>query len=136
MRFAKTEGRMDLLNSVLKRIFSQNPELGKGVHEAKILELWPKAMGEPISRHARAVQIKGSTLFVSVEHPVWRQELHSNKMLALKKLNRMLREELGPPPEGKDFWIEDLYLQGASGTANGINPYSSKSRKGYTKKQS
>lgn len=120
---------MDLLNSILKKIFSQNPDLGKGVHEAKILELWPRAMGEPISRHARAVQIKGSTLFIAVEQPVWRQELHSNKMLALQKLNRLLREELGPAP-GRDYWIEEIFFQG-SGT---VSAHFSKSKKGYTKK--
>jgi hypothetical protein len=120
---------MDLLNSVLKRIFALNPELGKGVHEAKILELWPKAMGEPISRHARAVQIKGSTLFIAVEQPVWRQELHSNKMLALQKLNQLLREELGPAP-GREAWVEELFFQGPGA----VSPSFSRSKKAYTKK--
>ncbi|NDF14429.1 DUF721 domain-containing protein [bacterium] len=122
---------MDLLNTVLKKIFSQNPELGKGVHEARILELWSKAMGEPISKHARATQIQGSTLFIAVEQPVWRQELHSNKMLALKKLNHLLREELGPPPK-RDFWVEELFFQGAG--AGGLSPNASRSGKAYTRK--
>ncbi len=115
---------MDVLNQILKKILSSKPELSKGLHEARILELWAKAMGETLSKHAKAVQVKGSTLFISVDQPVWRQELHSNKRLALQKLNRALIQELGTPNQ-REFWIEDLFFMGSPGT-NGNPPKSNK----------
>jgi|GEM_PF-1121609 len=129
--FAKTEGRMDSLNQVLKKILSSNPDLGKGMQEARILELWPQAIGESISKHAKAVQLKGSTLFISVEKPVWRQELHSNKTLVLEKLNRFLKEELGPSPKSND-WIQDIFFLGSQSTSTSSNW--TKAGKPYPKK--
>ena len=105
---------MDLLEKILKRILSTNPDLASGVHEARILELWGSAMGEAIARHTRATHLKGSTLFVSVDHPVWRQELHANKRLALQKLNETLITALGKPAN-REFWIEELFLGSEQG---------------------
>jgi hypothetical protein len=102
---------MDSLSQVLKRILSSNPDLGKGLEEARVLELWPEAIGESIAKHSKAVQIKGTTLFISVEKPVWRQELHSNKTLVLQKLNRHLRARLGPPRSGQE-WVTDIFFLG------------------------
>jgi predicted nucleic acid-binding Zn ribbon protein len=110
--FAKNEDPMDTLSQILKRILSTNPELSHGVEEARILELWPEAVGESIARHSKAVQIKGTTLFISVEKPVWRQELHSNKSLVLQKLNRHLSVRLGQHRSGGN-WIEEIFFLGA-----------------------
>ncbi|MBU6154481.1 MAG: DUF721 domain-containing protein [Bdellovibrionales bacterium] len=103
---------MDSLSQVLKKILSANPGLSQGVEEARILELWPEAIGESISKHAKAVQIKGTILFISVEKPVWRQELHSNKSLVLQKLNQNLRTRLGPPRSGSE-WISEIFFLGS-----------------------
>ena len=100
---------MDLLDKILKRILNSNPELASGVHEARILELWSVSMGDAIARHSRATHLKGSTLFVSVDHPVWRQELHANKRLALQKLNETLNSAIGKPAN-RAAWVEDLFL--------------------------
>jgi len=108
---------MDILGKVLKRILASNPDLGVGVQEARVLEFWGKAMGESIAKHSRATHLKGTTLFVAVDHPVWRQELHANKMLALKKLNQTLEEALGAPPS-RGVWIEDLFLMSSQGTTS------------------
>jgi hypothetical protein len=116
---------MDSLSQVLKKILSLNPDLGKGIHEARILELWPLAIGESISKHARAVQIKGTTLFISVEKPVWRQELHSNKTLVLQKLNRYLIENLGAPSRG-DLWIADIFFLGSQSPTTSSRPKAGK----------
>ncbi len=119
--FAKTEARMDSLHQVLKKILSSNPVLGKGMEEARLLELWPEGVGESIAKHSKAVQIKGTILFVSVEKPVWRQELHSNKALVLEKLNRCLRERLGAPRSGT-LWISDIFFLGPQGASSSTGP--------------
>ena len=108
---------MDILGKVLKRILAANPDLGVGVQEARILEFWEKAMGESIAKHSKATHMEGSTLFVSVDHPVWRQELHSNKMLALKKLNQTIDEALGKHAT-RATWVEDLFLTSSQGSTS------------------
>ena len=100
---------MDLLNRVLEQILGNRPELKRGINEARILDLWPKAVGAQIAKYAQAVSLKGSTIMISIEHPIWKQELHSNKQLALKKLNECIYESLGHPPKG-DRWIDDLFI--------------------------
>jgi hypothetical protein len=113
---------MNLLKQVLAKIIAANPDLKDGIGEARVLELWSKAMGEPLNRHAKAVSMKGTTLFVAVEHPVWKKELHSNKSLALKKLNEVLDRELGP---GTGIRVQDLFLVSPNPSFSG-NPSKSK----------
>lgn len=100
---------METLNKVLARILNKNASLKKGVLEARIIELWPDAVGETIAKHARAVQLKNKTLMVEVDHPIWKQELHGNKMLALKKLNEIIKKELFSDAPTADL-VEDIFL--------------------------
>ncbi len=109
---------MDILNQVLKRILGSNPTLKQGVMEARILELWPLSVGPQIAKHAKAVQLKGTTLFIAVDHSIWKQELHANKRLAITKLNEKLIEELGKPTGEKEVWIEDLFFLGSNPNAS------------------
>jgi predicted nucleic acid-binding Zn ribbon protein len=110
---------MDTLSRILRRILETNRELKSGVHEARILELWPKAVGEGIARHARAVQIKAGTLYVAVEQSVWRQELLANKQRILEKLNTTLRSELGDSKgESEAPWIRDLFFLSGGTSGN------------------
>ncbi len=81
---------MDVLSRVIKKILGTNPVLKQGIDDARVLEIWPLAVGEQLAKHARAVQVKGKTLLIEVDHPIWKQELHSNKQLALKRLNEKL----------------------------------------------
>lgn len=111
---------MDLLSRVIKKILSQNPSLKQGVNDARILEAWAPAVGETIAKHTQAVQVKNKTLIVEVDHPIWKQELHANKKLALQKLNRKISEIL--EDTGETVWIEDLYLGTLSRTKQKAKP--------------
>jgi len=102
---------MDLLERVLKKILNSNPVLNQGVQDAKIIEAWPLAVGEALGKHTRAVQVKGATLLIEVDHPIWKQELHANKQLALQRLNEKLAEIF--VDDGKNRQpprVEDLFL--------------------------
>ena len=121
---------MNLLNRVLQQILGSNPALKQGVTEARILELWSSSVGPQIAKHAKAVQVRDATLFLSVDHPIWKQELHSNKRLALSRLNEKLIAELGQPVEPKEVWIEDLFLM----SPNPINESPSKGSPRFRKK--
>ena len=100
---------MDLLQRVLKKIISQNKGLKQGVQDAQILETWGLAVGPQLAKHTRAVQVKGKTLLIEVDHAIWKQELHANKQLALKRFNEKLNEVLGENTKG-EMWIEDIFL--------------------------
>ena len=101
---------MDAISRVIKKILGSNPVLKQGIDDAKILETWPLAVGELLAKHTRAFQVKGKTLLVEVDHPIWKQELHSNKQLALKRLNEKLIQVLELNPEKNEARIEDLFL--------------------------
>jgi Dna[CI] antecedent, DciA len=113
---------MDLISRVLKKIMNNNPGLKQGLQDAQIMEAWPLAVGTQLAKHCRAVQVKGKTLFIEVDHPIWKKELHANKSLALKRLNDKLDELLMKPeqkPNEPDYktenkteykWVDDLFL--------------------------
>ena len=103
---------MDLVDRIIKKILGKNPVLNQGLQDARIMETWPLAVGEALAKHARAVQVKGTTLLIEVDHPIWKQELHSNKQLALKRLNEKLREIL----QTEKTYVEDLFLLSKSPT--------------------
>ena len=109
---------MDNISRVIKQILGKNPALKQGMQDARILEIWPKAVGEALAKHAIAVQVKNKTLFIEVDHPIWKQELHSNKQLALKRLNdkisEILNQEEGIKPSiPPKIWIEELFFTSA-----------------------
>ena len=103
---------MDLLGRVLKTIISRNKVLKQGVQDAIIMETWPLAVGPQLAKHTRAFQVKGRTLMIEVDHPIWKQELHANKLLALKKLNEKLTEQFGAGTT--EAWVDDLFLVNAN----------------------
>ena len=114
---------MDVLNRVLQKILKANPDLKKGLDEARVLEFWPKAVGPQIAKQARAIQLKGKTIMIAVDHAVWKQELLANKRMVIDKLNATLDQELGALKD-QAMRVEDFFI---------VNP--SKATKGYRKKQ-
>lgn len=96
---------MENLPRILLRLISQVPALKAGVQEAQILELWPKAVGPALAKHTKAFSIKNQTLMVEVDHPIWKQELHANKSLALQQMNARIQAEI---PEAK--LIQEIFL--------------------------
>jgi len=70
--------------------------------EAEALGRWDIAVGELIAKHARAIRVHDSILWVEVEHPIWRSELHYRKRQILDILNGVTpcaRKSLFPPKE-------------------------------------
>jgi predicted nucleic acid-binding Zn ribbon protein len=106
---------MQVLNKVLQKLLSENKSLKRGVQDARMIEAWAPAVGETIAKHSRARQVREKTMIIDVDHPIWKQELLSNKPLALKKLNDTISEMMGETP-GK-IWIEDLFLGNISSSS-------------------
>jgi len=68
--------------------------LAKKIKQASVEHLWPELMGPEIAGHTRVVKVDAGLLVVSVDSPVWRQELHYQKDTFIAKLNQELEEEI------------------------------------------
>lgn len=112
------------LLDILRKVQRENPVLQRRLAEAEALSRWESAVGPQIARHARAVRVQERTLYVEVDHPIWKQELQNRKRQILDKLNALPPREAGAAPEAP---LEDLYFFDArAGGAAG--PVSSGSR--------
>jgi predicted nucleic acid-binding Zn ribbon protein len=77
----------DSIKDILAKIRARNPSLQKRLEEAVAVDAWEKAVGPQIARHARALKVDQGTLWVEVDHSVWKTELHHRKRQILEKLN-------------------------------------------------
>ena len=68
--------------------------LYQGVKSIKILEQWPKVVGEKIANKTEANYINNGTLFVEVSNSTWRQELQFQKKDIIEKLNKEIKEKI------------------------------------------
>lgn len=66
-------------------------KLEKGIDKVDAKKAWEKLMGNGVNNYTTAVELRSSTLFVSLSSSVLREELsHGNS-----KIIKMLNEELG-----------------------------------------
>jgi predicted nucleic acid-binding Zn ribbon protein len=75
------------LADILKKLRSQNPILSKRIEESDALSRWDEAVGPQIAKHARAIRIQDGVLWIEVDHPIWKTELHYRKRQILERLN-------------------------------------------------
>lgn len=71
--------------------FIKKNKLEKGLDKVDSKEAWTKLMGNGVDNYTTAVELRGSTLFVSLSSSVLREELSLGK----SKIITMLNEELG-----------------------------------------
>lgn len=55
-----------------------------------VIQLWPKIVEAPVSSHAQAEKLVGSTLYVVVDSSVWMNEIAAIKNVLLDKINSCL----------------------------------------------
>ena len=79
---------LDGLFDILKKVRQKYPSLSKRITESEALNRWDLAVGPAIAKHARALRIKNSVLWVEVDHPIWKSELHYRKQQILEILNK------------------------------------------------
>lgn len=101
------------LSDILKRIRNHNPALGNRLKEAETLTYWESAVGPQIAKHTRIVRIQEGVLWVEVDHPIWKTELHFRKRQILDALNMHHEQtqsnssELRPPQKNL---IHDIHF--------------------------
>lgn len=62
--------------------------------ELKLFAVWPKAVGNEISRQAHPKSFRNGILFVETRHRMWAQELMNKRHLIQRKLNEALGKDL------------------------------------------
>lgn len=95
---------MDSVKRILDSILKQNPELRTRLRESVAVSGWEAAVGPQIAKHSRIFKVENGILFIEVDHPAWRTELHHRKLQILEKMNAI---ESGSGPAIQDlFFIE------------------------------
>ncbi len=56
--------------------------------EAQALSRWEIAVGPHIAKYSRAIRVQEGVLWVEVDHPIWKSELHHRKRQILDILNK------------------------------------------------
>lgn len=77
----------DSLIDILKKAQAKYPALSKRMKEADAVARWETAVGTLIAKHALAIRVQDDVLWVEVDHPIWKSELHHRKHQILKILN-------------------------------------------------
>lgn len=76
------------LIEILGHARGRYPNLAKRLDEAEALGRWEKAVGPIIAKHSRAIRVQDEVLWVEVDHPIWKSELHHRRRQILDLLNQ------------------------------------------------
>jgi predicted nucleic acid-binding Zn ribbon protein len=88
---------MDSLTEILKLLKNRYPTFSKRIVESEALGRWEVAVGPTIAKHTRVIKVQDAVLWVEVDHPIWKSELHYRKEQILKILNEgSAPSQLGP----------------------------------------
>ena len=94
----------DRLVDILKQARLRYPVLTQRIEEAEALARWEKAVGPAIAKRSRAIRVQDGVLWVEVDHPIWKSELHHRKRQILDILNgatpsTSVKPALAPPKQ-------------------------------------
>lgn len=62
------------------------------LHRAVVI--WEEVVGPAVGKHIRAVEVKGHTLVVKTDSPVWRTELAFQKDELLRSINERIGSQM------------------------------------------
>ena len=78
------------LSDALKEFIKEN-KLETGMDKVNVKEVWTRLMGNGVNNYTTDVQLKNTTLYISLSSSVLREELSYGK----EKIIKMINEELG-----------------------------------------
>ena len=77
------------LAQIMTLLRNRYPALGNRWDEAQQLAQWEKAVGPGIAKHAKALRVEEGVLWVEVDHPLWKAEIHNRRGQILEKLKNL-----------------------------------------------
>src|SRR5688500_18834231 len=93
------------LSEILSKVAGRYTALSKSIKEDKALSRWETGVSPAIANHTRAIQVQDGVLWVEVDHPIRRTELHYRKRQILEALNKGI--EAKSPEIHKDLLLLD-----------------------------
>ena len=99
---------------IFERMQKRNPALKKRIREATAFDRWNAVVGPGIARHARALRVIDQILWVEVDHPIWRAELHARKNQILEALQKDM--------EGEEKVLSDIRFVDPRSSSGGPGP--------------
>ena len=89
MRKRNTEALSDVIHQVLR-----NNHLDKQLYEKRLVDAWPKVLGDNIMQYTTDLYIKRKVLYVSLSSSVLRHDLFTSREEIKQSLNRSVGEEV------------------------------------------
>ena len=89
MRKRNTEQLKDVLQQVLRQ-----SKLDKPLLEKRLIDAWPKVLGENISKYTSNISIKNRVLYVVLTSSVLRHDLFLSKEQIIKSLNAQVGKDV------------------------------------------
>lgn len=77
------------LAQIMKELRARYPALGIRWDEAQQLAQWEKAVGPGIAKHAKALRVEEGVLWIEVDHPLWKAEIHHRRGQILERLKTL-----------------------------------------------
>jgi predicted nucleic acid-binding Zn ribbon protein len=104
---ARREAIPPTLGELVTSVLAKSPEARRKLLEHRVLAAWPDIVGHPAAARARPVAVKGQTLTVHVDDPLWLQELLFLKAELLVRYRKAL----------PDFSLTDIFFIAPTGGA-------------------
>lgn len=90
---AKRLSNENSISEVLQSFIEQN-KLTFGIDKVEVATAWKSLMGNGVNHYTEGVELKGSTLYISLSSSVLREELSYGKDKIIAMLNEELRKEV------------------------------------------
>jgi len=90
MKRSKPTALKKVLAGTIEAISAKREE---SVSEEDINDIWRQAAGEEAGSHSSPAQIKGSTLVINVDSPIWIYQLNIKREKIERKLNRLIKRD-------------------------------------------
>lgn len=76
----------ELLRDVIGQFLKEN-KLDKHLHEKRLIDAWPKVLGDNIKQYTTQLNIRNRVLYVKLSSSVLRHELYLSKEHIVQSLN-------------------------------------------------
>ncbi len=76
----------ELLRDVIGQFLKEN-KLDKQLHEKRLIDAWPKVLGDNIKQYTTQLNIRNRVLYVKLSSSVLRHELYLSKEHIVQSLN-------------------------------------------------
>jgi predicted nucleic acid-binding Zn ribbon protein len=108
---------LNSLLDIIRKAQQKHSAFSARMSEAEALGRWELAVGAVIAKHSRAIRVQNAILWVEVDHPVWKSELHYRKQQILDILNGKTPSAHSKLPQAKEI-LQDIFFVDSKGKSS------------------